>query len=126
MIRTLEEAIKHCEEKAIEQRINASHSVAFKEKCNECAFEHEQLAEWLMKLKRLESIDQHIMQFRYKDYLFTYTEDANGCRVHMLDLTSGQGSCVGDQFLSPHSKETFETWCICWCVDHEAKNICNT
>ena len=37
IIMTLEEAIKHCEEKACKK--------------DQCAFEHKQLAEWLMELK---------------------------------------------------------------------------
>jgi len=55
---TLEEAIKHAEEKAQEQRDNAvlwdTHP-ALKERvnaCLECAKDHEQLAEWLKELKR--------------------------------------------------------------------------
>ena len=53
---TLDEAIKHCEEKAKELR-----EQPFKEKmdieevaeCETCAEEHEQLAEWLKDYKRL-------------------------------------------------------------------------
>ena len=53
---TLDEAIKHCEEKTKELR-----EQPFKEKmdiedvaaCEECAEEHEQLAEWLKELKEL-------------------------------------------------------------------------
>jgi len=53
---TLDEVIKHCEEKAKEIRWQA-----LKEKmdiedvadCEECAEEHEQLAEWLKDYKRL-------------------------------------------------------------------------
>lgn len=53
---TLDEAIKHCDEKAKELR-----EQPFKEKmdiediadCETCAEEHEQLAEWLTQLKRL-------------------------------------------------------------------------
>ena len=39
---TLEEAIKHCEEKEKEQALNG---------CFACAEEHKQLAEWLKELK---------------------------------------------------------------------------
>jgi hypothetical protein len=54
MLNDLDEAIKHCEEKAKELR-----EQPFKEKmdiedvasCEECAEEHEQLAEWLKELK---------------------------------------------------------------------------
>lgn len=37
---TLDEAIKHCEERA-------------KQDCSACANEHKQLADWLQKLKQL-------------------------------------------------------------------------
>lgn len=52
---TLEEAIKHCEEKAKEQRAWAKELIGglVVEDCLECAKEHEQLAEWLKDYKRL-------------------------------------------------------------------------
>lgn len=54
---TLEEAIKHCEEKAKELRKQVdTHMVVDAEEigdCIECANEHEQLAEWLKDYKRL-------------------------------------------------------------------------
>jgi hypothetical protein len=56
---TLDAAIKHCEEKAKELKEKA-HSYSDDERyagaeadCIECAFEHEQLAEWLKELKEL-------------------------------------------------------------------------
>lgn len=54
---TLDEAIKHCEEKAKELREKAKiYEGQFlwerdAEDCQECAEEHEQLAEWLTELK---------------------------------------------------------------------------
>lgn len=57
---TLEEAIKHCEEKAEEQDMKAGFetdnqtytmSEAERERCKECAKEHRQLEEWLRELK---------------------------------------------------------------------------
>lgn len=56
---TLDTAIKHCEEKAKEQREIAKCYIsteyprvrAQRRKCNKCAREHEQLAEWLKELK---------------------------------------------------------------------------
>ena len=54
---TLDEAIKHCEEKAKELRVKATRTARAKEpfykyaECYECAKEHEQLAEWLKELK---------------------------------------------------------------------------
>lgn len=57
---TLDEAIKHCEEVAEEQEKIAIYT-SFEmlnsdvdiEKCQECANEHRQLAEWLKDYKRL-------------------------------------------------------------------------
>ena len=55
---TLDEAIKHCEEKAKELREKAitdyendKTTLAEFASCRECASEHEQLAEWLKELK---------------------------------------------------------------------------
>lgn len=52
---TLDEAIKHCEEKAEKLRKQAEGEMSFplnrKSVCLECAKEHEQLAEWLKELK---------------------------------------------------------------------------
>lgn len=55
---TLEEAIKHCREKAEELRSTAEKqwnggeiSLRDYTDCRECASEHQQLAEWLEELK---------------------------------------------------------------------------
>lgn len=57
MLRSLDEAIKHCEEKAKEQRakavgyFNGGYSSQIEGKsCLNCAEEHEQLAAWLKEL----------------------------------------------------------------------------
>lgn len=59
---TLDEAIKHCEEKARELRDRAKPyeekpctrvNMMYANSCNECAKEHEQLAEWLKDYRRL-------------------------------------------------------------------------
>lgn len=52
----LETAIKHCEEKAKELRTPRAYTdiegnLRATETCEECAREHEQLAEWLKELK---------------------------------------------------------------------------
>lgn len=54
---TLEEAIRHCEEKAKELRTPRAYTdikgnLRATETCEECAEEHEQLAEWLKELRR--------------------------------------------------------------------------
>ena len=51
---TLEEAIKHCEEKEKEQALNG---------CFACAEEHKQLAEWLKELKRYREADISRLQW---------------------------------------------------------------
>lgn len=65
---TLDEAIKHCEEKAKELREQAGFdtdneryrmSESEKADCIECANEHEQLAEWLKELKARREADIH-------------------------------------------------------------------
>lgn len=61
---TLDEAIKHCEEKANELRKDSDiyknfwNSQKAQEDCLECAKEHEQLAEWLKELKKLRKCRQ--------------------------------------------------------------------
>lgn len=84
MILDLDEAIKHCEEKAIEQYGEASNLAKRKEpfckysKCCECAKEYEQLAEWLKELKAFrenyESKDGKILKRMTGDYV-TYKID---------------------------------------------------
>ena len=67
---TLNEAIKHAEEVAEEQEkkaiytpIEMLNSDVDIEKCQECAAEHRQLAEWLKELKQLKE------QTDYKKYI---------------------------------------------------------
>lgn len=63
---TLEEAIKHCEEKAKELRDDCDYCYdhwnddekAIIEGHIECASEHEQLAEWLKELKRRRELSE--------------------------------------------------------------------
>lgn len=61
---TLDEAIKHCEEKADELKRKAAEDYFFgdidwgeKVNCEECAKEHEQLAYWLKELKARREVD---------------------------------------------------------------------
>ena len=65
---TLDEAIKHCEEKAEELYCKADEDYFFdgdwgkKLYCTECAKEHEQLAEWLKELKGLRLLAEWAVQ----------------------------------------------------------------
>lgn len=66
---TLEQAIKHCEEKAEELRKKAEFAEEGnyrKEDCFECAREHEQLAEWLKELKVRR--DEEYLQAKFSTY----------------------------------------------------------
>ena len=63
MINNLDEAIKHCREKAEELRAEADmyyksliYSNDTGDSCLECAKEHEQLAEWLTELKAVREL----------------------------------------------------------------------
>lgn len=61
-MKTLEEAIKHCEEVAEKKEYIAETLEGFdeytREECLECASEHRQLAEWLKELKEYRSKDK--------------------------------------------------------------------
>lgn len=60
---TLDEAIKHCHEKAEEERtiaINSSYSDTYIADCLECAKDHEQLAKWLTELQERREADRWI------------------------------------------------------------------
>ena len=80
---TLDEAIKHCEEKARELRTSRAYTdiegnLRATETCEECAREHEQLAEWLteLKLRRAEQVGIQLPNgILYAPELF------NGCSV---------------------------------------------
>lgn len=78
---TLDEAIKHCEEKAKELRTEAeqlrdigevisSPKQPYNEpvkNCLECAREHEQLAEWLKELKTLRDVHSKVYRNEHCD-----------------------------------------------------------
>lgn len=58
---TLDEAIKHAKAKAKEQRYYAKfeHNRMMYQSCIKCSEEHEQLAEWLEKLKEYKQLEEH-------------------------------------------------------------------
>lgn len=57
---SIDEAIAHAKEKAYEHKERAKHfdTVDNKNMCLECAEEHEQLAEWLIKLKEYQTLEE--------------------------------------------------------------------
>lgn len=72
---TIDEAIRHCEEVAEQQRakaLNINPMVGIKAaECIECAADHRQLAEWLTELKELRKIFSKVDTgaVKPKDYL---------------------------------------------------------
>jgi protein-arginine kinase activator protein McsA len=77
---TLEEAINHCEEKTKELReqpLKEKMNIEDIAVCEECAEEHEQLAEWLKELKK------------YREWLKSFNPDsATGCFTAVRELRS--------------------------------------
>ena len=77
---TLDEAIKHCEEKAEELEntadVHASNDDGYSElECLNCANEHRQLAEWLKELKKLRAEQKDVYMNGYDEgYDNGYTE----------------------------------------------------
>lgn len=100
---TLDEAIKHCKEKAEELRLEAervrdigevisSPKQPYNEpvkKCRDCAEEHEQLAEWLEDYKRL---------LGEKSYAMGYQD---GLEDGLMDMRP-QGEWIGNAFDEHH------------------------
>ena len=86
---SLDEAIKHCEEKAEELKnigfdINTRFNADTKKgrECYECAKEHEQLADWLKELKEL----RETMEMIKKHYILV----EKGVRDNPNDLMIGR------------------------------------
>ena len=70
----IDEAIKHCEEKAEELKeksevwiIDETGSYSELQDCLECAREHAQLAEWLTDYKRLFALEDKIKSIVFSD-----------------------------------------------------------
>ena len=94
---TLDEAIKHCEEKAEElnkEVLKQANLCNAKEvaDCQECAREHEQLAEWLKELKALRGDCEYkggkILKRRSGDYVtynIEYLLDNLAREIYLLE-----------------------------------------
>ena len=76
---TLEEAILHCRKKAKELSDKAYEDGNLTEEeayaCNECAFEHEQLARWLEELKQRREKDITKEPERQPSNNYSYTKE---------------------------------------------------
>lgn len=111
---TLDEAIKHCEEKAeilrkTATQIARSKSGFFKyEQCRECAREHDQLAEWLKELKA------------YRENAPTVSDQSIEIAQKSIELGRKVGQLEG-KLERPHSEwiESNEFKIrTCWCCNN--------
>lgn len=99
---TIDEAIKHCIEKAEEQEYVSRIIVELgreesekehKATCDECAAGHRQLAEWLQELKGLREREQKI----YDELAFLYGSPCNFSPQDEVMLMRGRcEDCCGD------------------------------
>lgn len=87
----LESAIKHCEEVVEEQEEEAKEGrLQFEtwdyiSKCEKCASEHRQLAEWLRELKKLREIPDNLVP-KYRDGIQDeYDRGANEMLEEVID-----------------------------------------
>ena len=71
----LDEAIKHCEEVAIDKTnlANTLWDSIEKEKCKECASEYRQFAEWLRDYKRLKEQEKRFKRYTMQDDMHLVT-----------------------------------------------------
>lgn len=92
---TLDEAIKHCEEKAKEiRKANEEMPTDCKlsEDLCECAEEHEQLAEWLRELKAYKEAPQG--EWMYDGFCVTTSQyKCSVCRMPSLDRSKFCPNC---------------------------------
>lgn len=117
---TLDEAIKHCEEKAKAQRNQADYyhrtrksdndeyRNGMRENCLECAREHEQLAEWLKELKA------------YRENAPTVSDQSIEIAQKSIELGRKVGQLEG-KLERPHSEwiESNEFKIrTCWCCNN--------
>jgi chromosome segregation ATPase len=91
---TLEEAIKHCEKVAEEQEKKARKlndgTMSTRIKCEECAKEHRQLAEWLRELKKYKIKFEYIIsqleeRARQLEYILEQNSWCDGDEEYRLD-----------------------------------------
>lgn len=83
----IEEAIKHTREVATKKRILAQDKNILNdnvEECEECAKEHEQLAEWLIKLKEYQDLEA----------------DGRLARLPCKVALQGGGCCISNKYRS--------------------------
>ena len=110
---TLDEAIKHCEEKAKEQREKATSIARAKEpfykyaECAECAKEHEQLAEWLKELKYIQSSSSYA--------------ELTALRKFKADHEKPQSDLISREAL----KKDIDFEHICNCCNNHCGNVCD-
>ena len=92
---TIDEAIKHCEEKAEEQEyvsqiiVELHHEESEREHkaaCDACAANHRQLAEWLTELKALKAADAQLKDVIRRIYIETTTDHYGNAYVTLENI----------------------------------------
>ena len=73
------------------------------------------LGEAVKELKRYQSMDMHNMVFTYRNVRFQYVESRSKTKIH-ISIRDGHWF---EKDVKPLSKTVFETWCVCWTVDHK-------
>ena len=94
---TLDEAIQHCYEKVEEEKKAYEMAVALNipsEGCLECALEHEQLADWLTKLKKVQDICEH-----WNDNSSSFVSACNAFEdiLHIFNMGVGDSEVVTNE-----------------------------
>ena len=115
---TIDGAINHCEETAKELRTPRAYTdiegnLRATETCEECAKEHEQLAEWLKELKEL----RETMEIIKKHYILIekgVRDNPNDLmigRAPTVELLNNWGNWVISEIRCPNCLEYFDTDC---------------
>lgn len=128
---TLDEAIKHCEEKAEELNHevkiwvhcpndpNKEKDIKDFEDCKKCAEEHRQLAEWLKELKRLQSLEVRQDTYEENDVLFSYHEMMGLCSISVCTPVSTEWIKYTIDVGVFMSHNDFVEWCKNWIKENK-------
>lgn len=120
----LDEAIKHCEEKAKELSDkaysqwgkNMTEEQAYD--CNECAREHEQLAEWLTDYKRLKTLESHADSYETDRHCFSYYESKETAGITVWNCTNMR-QLEHVSLAATFSHKEFVDWCKAYFTNKE-------
>lgn len=119
----LDEAIKHCEDKAKELRKEKRRmAVTGREQewadCLQCAEEHEQLAEWLTDYKRLKTLESHADSYETDRHCFSYYESKETAGITVWNCTNMR-QLEHVNLAATFSHEEFVDWCKAYFTNKE-------